>query len=254
MSHSEKDNFNDDLIAKGTVVGKAVGKAVMGTPAVSTINFKIPIINPFDDVSKIYQYATTDQEKEGREEGKKIAAEVFRPVLENLEYRHLSIKKEIQNEQNSYEAKVDQLRKYYLEYQKGVTICSTQISSMYGISPKMDTLINCMGCNGILGAIISPITIFTFTNIGLGGILKDVMDKKRMKYSQLELESQSIIWTKKIYREKQRIDKTISYLSTIRKDHKNTLQELIDLINKEVNEYCEVSAQCNMLTLVRDNL
>ena len=48
------------------------------------------LYDPFgflDDIFTTVKYAVTDQEKEGREAGIKAAAEIYKPILQELEYQ-----------------------------------------------------------------------------------------------------------------------------------------------------------------------
>lgn len=68
-------------------------------------------------ISTIKDYATTDQEKEGREKGTKGAADIYKPVLEELESRQKEIIKELDEEQKNFKEQATILKKQCVEYE-----------------------------------------------------------------------------------------------------------------------------------------
>lgn len=75
----------------------------------------------------VYDYATTDQEKEGRELGIETAAAIYKPVLESLEARQKKIIAEKDKEYYDAEFQKDFLRDQFVYYEQEMPI--TKIKS-----------------------------------------------------------------------------------------------------------------------------
>lgn len=203
------------------------------------------------DTIAVVKYAVTDQEQEGRELGIKTASEIYAPILSNLEKQQAKVLDDINKEQISFEEKVKFLRDKCATYEKEISEVSDAIESMRGLSVQIDNLIISMSVHGIQSTICNPIFYSILAKGGIIGTwLQEKMDKKRQKYYQIELEKQSCEWQKKINDVKNKIAMSIDDLKDMQNYNQEQLQCISDILNENISNYCEITAQYNLLKLV----
>ena len=205
--------------------------------------------DPFS-LMKIVKYATTDQEQEGREAGIKTAASIYAPILRKLEIQQSQILTDLDNEQADFEEKVNFIRERCSTFEKGISDATMTINSMRGQSEHMDNLIENMSINGMPCTLSIPTILSIFLNFGIGNYLDEKMEKKWLKYYQIEFENQSREWQKKITKITIDIDGLIEDLLNIQESNQEQLQRITRIFNETISRYCEKSAQLNLLQLV----
>ena len=254
MTENNNSKKNENMSYE---LGKQIANSFMpvGVAVTNVANpigkFRLPKIDPIDDIVQIVNYVMTDQELEGREKGKKVAAKIFEPILGELKNKQSIIIDNMKKENNNFESKVEYLKKKYIEVDNEITLVNTQIASMRGISIKMDSLINGMSSYGIIATLANPLFSDMYVNIGIGGFLKNKMDKKREKYYQIELVNQSKTWECKIKEVKNSIIESLHDLRLQKKSNKEAIEELEKILEDKFKQYTEIKAQYNLLTLVR---
>ena len=101
-----------------------------------------------------YKYATTDQEKEGRELGIEIAAAIYEPVFKNFKAKQKKIKAETDKEYFDAKSQVKLLKEQCAYYERETANYKSKIETIkreHGDSPGMKPVIAALAAGGGIG-------------------------------------------------------------------------------------------------------
>ncbi len=193
-----------------------------------------------NSIVEIVKYIATDQEKEGRELGITLAAEIYAPVLKKLENDHLALKNELDRETEDFDSQYKLLRKkaeYYVTQKEKVL---KDIERLKKKKPELSDFIdNCLGTS------FSASTIIAKYDDVIGDWLHEKMEKKRQKYFEIEFKKKERVWKKKITEIKAEIKKLTESLNALKTEDKQKLKQIVSLVNRSISDYELVLEQYN---------
>lgn len=193
-----------------------------------------------NSIVEIVKYIATDQEKEGRELGITLAAEIYAPVLKKLENDHLALKNELDRETEDFDSQYKLLRKkaeYYVTQKEKVL---KDIERLKKKKPELSDFIdNCLGTS------FSASTIIAKYDDVIGDWLHEKMEKKRQKYFEIEFKKKERVWKKKITDIKAEIKKLTESLNALKTEDKQKLKQIVSLVNRSISDYELVLEQYN---------
>ena len=99
----------------------------------------------------VIKYATTDQEKEGREIGTEVAANIYKPVLDSLKRQKDKIIAEEQNEQSNFESQANLLTEQCAYYERETANYKSLIATIireHGTSPGVKAVLAALSAGG----------------------------------------------------------------------------------------------------------
>ena len=209
--------------------------------------------NPFDIMDKlraakkIVDYVTSDQEKEGREQGINAAANIYKPVLTKLEKRQAKIIALIDKEQIDFAEQAAQLKEECAEYEKKTADLADILKRKS--SSNVDKFFDTVGRFGMFGGedSIRGMGIVMYDSWSLADHLEKKMNEKRAKYYKEEFQSKSIEWQVKIKSVRVKLLETIKNFKNLKASNKNQLKYITSKIDEALEEYCETFAKYNAL-------
>jgi|GEM_PF-6492016 len=163
----------------------------------------------------VIDYATTDQEKEGRELGTEVAAKVFKPVLDSLKRQKDKIIAEEKNEQSNFESQAELLKKQCEYYERETANYKSKIETIkreHGDSPGVKAVLTALAASGgatigtgaMLGINSARAFSSAVASAGLSWlalpaavltyILESEMNEKRERFFQEEFEKKALVW------------------------------------------------------------
>ena len=191
--------------------------------------------------AKAYEYITTDQEKEGRALGTTKAAEIYAPVLKELENELISLKNELDKEADDFDSQYKLLRnkaKYYVKQKEKVL---KDIEKLKKKKPEISDFIdNCLG-SGYSATNI----VFQYYGGTVGDWLQEKMDTKRQEYFEIEFSKKVSMWKSKISEVKAEITQIATDLDALTKEDKQKLKKIASLVNQTITDYELVLEQYN---------
>lgn len=210
--------------------------------------------NPFEpmlDIFKVVKYATTDQEKEGRELGIKAAANIYKPVLKNLEIRQVKIITATDKEQSFFEGQTKSLKRQCSEYEQKTADLAAKIKKQSSEKSKaVDTIlrVNGFGSGAMSGGdFISAIGEALSLAWSVINFIDNEMEEKRSYYRKVEFEKQSRVWEEKIKEIRKEIAKSIKNLKSYKISNREQIEYISAIVDDAIKEYCETLAKYNAL-------
>lgn len=210
------------------------------------------MLNPFQpvfDIFKVVEYVATDQEKEGRELGIKAAANIYEPVLKNLEIRQIKIIAATDKEQSFFEGQAKSLREQCTEYEQKTAELAARIKNRSEKKSKsVDNLLNTINSFGMYSShSVSVIGGDIYDSWSLSDYLEKKMKEKREKFYEIEFKKQSLVWQEKIKSVRAKIVESIKNLKSLKISNRKQLKYISDIVDDAVSEYCETFAKYNAL-------
>ena len=196
----------------------------------------------FKDLAKAVECAVTDQEKEGRELGIKKAAEIYAPVLRQLENENALLKMEMQQIESDFSARAGLLRDKAVYFENKKVEVLKQIERLKRKQPDKKEIFEKVMSSSSYSVIQSPIPYGV-----LSDWLEGKMDKKRKEFFEIEFKNKSKVWKEKIHEEERKI-KEITKKLTIRQNETDTAINMIgEKTNEAVSQYEEALEKYNYL-------
>lgn len=222
----------------------------------------------------VIDYATTDQEAEGRELGATAAAKLYAPVLEDLEQQQKKIIDALDREHANVQTQINLLkeqRAYYkrktADYKSKIETIRREDGDKPGVKAVFDALATSAAIGGSAigtGAVLSGNFVRAFSSSIAGAgfswlalpatvltyILKSEMKEKRERFFKEEFEKKSREWLEKIESCKAKIVTAIKNLRAVKADGADKLNRLAKIVADAQNDYSEVMARYNILNSV----
>lgn len=210
----------------------------------------LDIFDVFRTVDTVIEYATSDQEKEGREKGINVAAAIYAPVLRDLEERQKEIIAETDKKQQDFESQANLLKKQCEYYENGIDYYKRKIAELAETTPGADNFFDAVNRHGMFSeassarAFSSAICYYW----SIADSLKKKMDEKREKYFKIEFEKQSLVWQNKIKSVHQKI---VELMKEFKYATNETIKKISHIVDDAMEEYSEVLAEYNALKEMR---
>ena len=196
---------------------------------------------------KLFEYATSDQESEGRELGIKTAANIYEPVLKNLEIRQEKIIAATDKEPSFFEGQAKSLREQCAEYEQKTAELAAIIKSRS--EKKADIVDNILSSttSSYSEGLARCMGNHIYNSWSLPDYLDKKMEEKREKFFKIEFEKQALVWQEKIKSVRAKIVESIRNLKSYKISNRAQLKHISDIVDDAVNEYCETLAKYNAL-------
>ena len=222
----------------------------------------------------VYDYATTDQEKEGRELGIATAAKVYAPVLNGLKNRQKQIIAETNKVYADAESQKNFLRDKLAYYQRETANYKRKIETIrreHGNDSRVKDVLVALAASASgggsaigAGAVLSANFVRNFSSSVAGAgfswlalpaavvtyILESEMNDKRKRFFKEEFEKKSREWLEKIESCKEKIVTAIKNLRAVKADGADKLNRLAKIVADAQNDYSEAMARYNILNSV----
>lgn len=230
---------------------KNIAKPTTSTYGSSIIHPNPDIRETIETIGAVVKYATSDQEKEGRELGIKAAAKIYQPVLENLEIRQVKILAATDKEQSFFEGQAKSLRQQCAEYEQKTAELTEKIKKWSDTkkSSNIDKFLSSINNFGMFSGVSSVrgISSAIYDSWSLSDYLKNKMNEKREKFYKAEFEKQSLVWQDKIKTVRNNIVQSIKNLKSLKTANKEQIKYITGIVNEAIEEYCETFAKYNAL-------
>ncbi len=190
-----------------------------------------------DIPASILDYAFTDQEKEGREGGKIVAAENYKPILGKQKRFQAEIKEIIHNERLNFDKQVELILDKCYSYTITNDNISSSINNKRGKSSNLDSVIDI-----VLNNDRSKWNEKIYERFSLNP-LRRAMYEKRHRFFLIEFDDQRAIWQDKIKETNKEINDSIDSLSHLKNANQETLNKIKELILNSTDQYFELSTQ-----------
>ena len=219
-----------------------------------------------------YKYVTTDQEKEGRELGIKVAAKIYEPVFEDLKRQKDKIIAEEKKEHSDFESQAKLLNKQCEYYERETANYKRQIETIkreHGDSPGVKAALTTLAASGgatigtgaMLGvnsvrAFGSTVASSGFSLLALPAailtyFLESEMHEKRERFFQEEFEKKARVWLGKIESCKAEISERLKSLKFLKHNNTYRIKELKGIVDDALKEYSGARTDYNTLSVVK---
>ena len=227
---------------------KSMGKTTFPAPFPSQDPVS-ELVDTARAVKKVVDYVATDQEKEGRELGIKATANIYEPVLKNLEIRQVKIIAATDKEQSFFEGQAKSLREQCAEYEQKTAELAARIKNYSEKkSESVDNFFNTINSFGMYSShSVGIIGGDIYDSWSLSNYLEKKMNEKREKFYKIEFEKQSLVWQEKIKSVRAKIVESIKNLKSLKISNREQLKYISAIVDDAVNEYCETFAKYNAL-------
>ena len=220
-----------------------------------------------------YKYATTDQEKEGRELGIEIAAAIYEPVFKNFKAKQKKIKAETDKEYFDAKSQVKLLKEQCAYYERETANYKSKIETIkreHGDSPGVKAVLIALAASGASGGAtigtgamlgINSVRAFGSTVASAGFawlalpatfltyILESDMESKREKFFQEEWEKKAVMWQGKIESCRAEISERIKSLKFLKQRNNYKVKELKGIVDDALKEYSGARVDYNTLKM-----
>lgn len=218
----------------------------------------------------VIDYATTDQEKEGRELGKETAAAIYEPVFDGLKRQMNKVIAEEENEHSNFESQANLLTEqceYYereaADYKRRIEAIKREHGDSAGVKAVLAALSaggGTIGAGAMLGinsarAFSSAVAGAGFSWLALPAavltyILESDMNSKRERFFKEEFEKQALVWQGKVESCKAEISERIKSLKSLKYNNTYKIKELKAVVDDALKEYSGAQADYNTLRMV----
>lgn len=222
----------------------------------------------------VIDYATTDQEAEGRELGATAAAKLYAPVLEDLEQQQKKIIDALDREHANVQTQINLLKEQRAYYKRKTADYKSKIETIRredGNDPVVkDVLVAlaasasgggaAIGAGAVLSAkfaraFSSSVATSALSWLALPAavvtyILESEMKEKRERFCKEEFEKQALVWQNKIESCKAEISDLIKSLKFIKHNNTYKIKQLKAEVDDALQEYCGAMSDYKMLNLV----
>lgn len=198
-----------------------------------------------DDIFTLIEYCTSDQEKEGRELGKKKATEVYGPMLQELEERQKKLIDEQKANSIKFESNVGFLRDQLVYYENKIEEFESKINVMAQESPIVKMLLGADKNKDDLNNNTSSAGAIVIAASGafFCSFLEEKMARKRQHYFELEFKKDSKVWESKIKECQSKIDELYKKLLEEKRDNNDTINAVWKILQETMKKYYKVSEQ-----------
>ena len=218
----------------------------------------------------VIDYATTDQEKEGRELGTMAAAKSYAPVLEDLEQQKKKIIAAMDRETSNVESRIKLLREQLVHYEHGSVYYKSKIETIkreHGDSPGVKAVLTALASSGGsaigTGAMLGINSARAFSSavcsVGISWlalpaavvtyVLESEMNSKRERFFQEEFDKKAVVWLGKIESCRTDIEKSIKNLRDIKAEGADVLNRLAKIVDDALKECGGAQVKYNMLEM-----
>lgn len=218
----------------------------------------------------VIDYATTDQEKEGRELGTEVASKVYAPVFDDLKRQADKITAEEKKEQSDFESQANLLKEQCAYYEREAAAYKSKIETIrreHGDDPGVKGVLTALAASGgatigtgaMLGAnavraFSSSVAAAGFSWLALPAavltyILKSEMNEKRERFFRIEFDKKADVWLEKIESCKAEISQRIKSLKFLKHNNTYKVKELKAVVDDALKEYCGAQADYNTLKM-----
>ena len=222
----------------------------------------------------VYDYATTDQEKEGRELGIEVAKKLYAPVLEDLEQQQKKIIAALDREHANVQTQINLLKEQRAYYERKTADYKSKIETIRredGDKPGVKAVLVALAASAAnggsaigAGAVLSGNFVRAFSSsvatsalswLALPAavvtyVLESEMNDKRKRFFKEEFEKKALVWLEKIESRKEKIVTTIKNLRAVKADGADKLNRLAKIVADAQNDYSEDMARYNILNSV----
>lgn len=220
----------------------------------------------------VIDYATTDQEKEGRELGTKAAAKLYAPVLNGLKNRQKQIIAETNKVYADAESQKNFLRDKLAYYQRETATYKSKIETIrreHGDDPGVKDFFVALAASAASGgaaigagtvlsgnfvrAFSSSVATSALSWLALPAavvtyILESEMKEKRERFCKEEFEKQALVWQEKIKSCRAEISERIKNLQFFKDCANYKMKDLNDKVVAAYEEYWGAQADYIVLT------
>ena len=218
----------------------------------------------------VIDYATTDQEKEGRELGTEVAAAIYGPVFKNFKAKQKKINAETDKEYFDAKSQVKLLKEQCAYYERETANYKSKIETIkreHGDSPGVKAVLSALAASGGAtigtGAMLGVNSVRAFgSSVASAGfawlalpaavltyILESEMSEKRERFFKEEFEKKALVWKKKIESVRAEILASIKNLRAFKADKTEELNRLTKLVDDAMKEYFGARADYNALNM-----
>lgn len=222
----------------------------------------------------VIDYATTDQEKEGRELGAATAAKVYAPALEDLQKQKNKIIAEEKNAQSNFATQAKFLTEQCAHYERETANYKRKIETIrreHGNDPGVKAVLVALAASASgggaaigAGAVLSGNFVRAFSSsvatsalswLALPAavvtyVLESEMNDKRERFFKEEFEKQALVWQEKIKSCRAEISERIKSLKFLKHNNTYKIKELKAEVDDALQEYCGAMSDYKMLNLV----
>lgn len=198
----------------------------------------------------VIKYAITDQEKEGREAGIILAAEIYKPVVKRLESECDNIVNMIKKYRDRNETKLENIYQLAEDLRRNDESICIKINKIKSNRSDLEVFLKEFMLNDCILGTISLLPVFR-SNYLISSMLHNKMKKKYKKYREIEFQKEQKVWLNKIEEIKGEMLDIVEEFSKLEKERQQLEDELAKVLNLTTENYAEHLKQLAILEVVQ---